>query len=104
MRALIIAAILAAASPAAAQMLSCVDLEKACSAESSVCMGYFIGVKEASLVVQKDKPPYCLPETMTNDQMTRAVTHWLSSHSQYWKEPALICALRAINESFPCGK
>jgi hypothetical protein len=69
------------------------------------CMSYVAGVVDAITsysVVEGSAIPFCLPPNTTLEQLTVAVSRFLTDHPEKWRYAGSDEVLGALHTDFPC--
>ena len=73
-----------------------------CSPEiRDVCNAYIVGVVDA-LSFHGPEGGFCLPNLVTNGQLTDITTSYMRAHSEIRNKPAAYLVKLALTEAFPC--
>lgn len=70
------------------------------------CYGYIAGANDYQQAMVGwgyiDKPPYCLSESVTTDQLVKVVTKYLNERPEKLHLDAGSLVANALNNAFPC--
>lgn len=89
-----------------------IDEGKLDSVSSGFCAGFVSGVIETQTWWQlrelsdskrnQNVEHFCIPGTVTNDQIVKIFVKYLDDHPEKLHEPAVLLLLTSLHQAFPC--
>jgi hypothetical protein len=84
------------------------ELHQACKDESnSFCLEYIIGATDgfvggAMAARRMTSIKFCLPDSITRNQLRNSTIDWLEDHPKDRRHNAVLLIIRALNSTWPC--